>query len=84
MRFVPLIALAAGAFGLTATTPAVAFAPVPSALAATYNASVAAADKATPLVAVRLKQRPPGWSRGRKVGWRGRGAPPSQLKKGRF
>jgi hypothetical protein len=84
MRFVPLIALAAGAFGLTATTPAVAFAPVPSALAATYNASAAKASPTAPLVAVKWKQRPPGWSRGRKVGWRGRGAPPGQLKKGRF
>jgi hypothetical protein len=26
--------------------------------------------------------RPPGWSRGRKVGWRGRGCPPGHWKKG--
>jgi hypothetical protein len=25
---------------------------------------------------------PPGWSRGRKVGWRGRGCPPGHWKKG--
>jgi hypothetical protein len=27
--------------------------------------------------------RPPGWSRGRKVGWRGRGCPPGLWKQGR-
>ena len=27
--------------------------------------------------------KPPGWSRGRKVGWRGRGCPPGLWKQGR-
>jgi hypothetical protein len=84
MRIILLIVLSAGAFGLTAITPAAAFAPGPGALAATYNASAAAADKAMPLVTVKWKKRPPGWSRGRKVGWRGRDVPPGQLKKRRF
>lgn len=75
MHIVPLIGvLAAGA--LAAITPAVAFAPGPSSLAATYHASAAASDKAAPLVAVKWKwkKQPPGWGR--------RHCPPGHWKKG--
>ena len=81
MRIIPVIALAAVVFGLMATTPAAAFAPGPGPLAATYDASAAAPDKALPVVEVKWKKRPPGWDRGRKVGWHGRHVPPGQLKK---
>jgi hypothetical protein len=81
MRIVLLIALAAGVVALTATTPTMAFAPGAGALGAGYHASAASAEKAMPLVTIKWKKRPPGWSHGRKVGWQGRGAPPGQLKK---
>lgn len=84
MRLVLLIALAPGVFGLTAATPAAAFAPGPRILGATYDASAVAADKAAPLLTVKWKNRPPGWDRGRKVGWERRHVPPGQLKKRRF
>ena len=87
MRIGPLIvALVAGVSGLAASTPAAALAPGPGALATTYQASAAASDKGAALVAVKLKgkERPPGWSRGRKTGWGWWGVPPGQLKKGRF
>jgi hypothetical protein len=66
MRIIQVIALAAAVFGLMATTPAAAFAPGPGALAATYDASAAAADKTLPMVEVK---------------WNGRHAPPGQLRK---
>ena len=44
-----------------------------------------AAMPGTDLIEVKQKGvRPYGWSKGRKVGWRGRGMPPGQAKKGRW
>ena len=82
MRIVPLICvLTIGAVECVVITPASAFAPGPNILAATNHLGSAATDEAAPLVEVKWKAQPPGWSRGRKTGWRGWGVPPGQLKK---
>jgi hypothetical protein len=70
------IYLAAGTFALACATPASAFMPsqrVITDAAAAIDGTVAVKKKYA-------KHRPYGWSRGRKVGWRG-GMPPGQRKK---
>lgn len=72
-----ILALTGGVFALSATTQsAKALMPAQTELA---KSAVASSD----IIEVKRsphKGRPPGWSRGRKVGWHGRGKPPGQLK----
>jgi hypothetical protein len=65
--------LAAGAFLFAPVTPAKAFLPGQSQI-------VGAAAAVNGVVQVKRHKagRPPGWSRGRKVGWRGGHVPPGQ------
>ena len=44
-------------------------------------AHVAAHSRSRDIIEVKKWGAPPGWSRGRKVGWRGLGMPPGQAKK---
>jgi hypothetical protein len=82
MRKILLAGLAAGALTLAAFTPASAFVPAQGGVAT-------AATIVDDTVAVKqkgkwkkhAKHRPYGWSRGRKVGWRGGSMPPGQRKK---
>jgi hypothetical protein len=76
VRKILLTCLAAGALALAASTPASAFVPAQSGIA---DAATIVDD--TVMVKKRAKHRPYGWSRGRKVGWRGAGMPPGQRKK---
>jgi hypothetical protein len=74
------ICLVTGALALAVSTPAPAFVPAQSGIAG-------AATVIDDTIAVKqkwkkhAKHRPYGWSRGRKVGWRGAGMPPGQRKK---
>ena len=66
-------ALAAGAFAFVPVTPASAFMPIQAGIA-----DAAATVNDTIQVKRKKHARPPGWSRGRKVGWRGGRTPPGQ------
>ena len=68
-----LAALTAGALALVPMTPASAFGPVQTGVS-----DVAAAMRDTIQVKRHKSARPHGWSRGRKVGWRGGRTPPGQ------
>jgi hypothetical protein len=76
MRKLLLMGLAAGALSLAALTQASAAMPAENAIAA---AATVLGD--TIAVQQKWKKRPPGWDRGRKVGWRGGSMPPGQRKK---
>jgi len=65
--------LVAGALVFVPLNPAGAFVPVQTGVAAT-----AAAMNDVVRVKRHKHGRPHGWSRGRKVGWHGRGRPPGQ------
>ena len=81
MRKILLIALAACACALAALSSASAFVPAQSGItgaAATVDDTIAVKAKRWKRHA---KHRPHGWSRGRKVGWRGGSMPPGQRKK---
>ena len=65
--------LVAGALAFIPMTPANAFGPAPAGLT-----DAAAAMSDTIQVKRHKSARPPGWSRGRKVGWRGGRTPPGQ------
>jgi hypothetical protein len=69
------ILLAIGLLGLVCA-PALSSPLIPSATAHAVRQSALSL-----LVAAKWKAAPYGWSRGRKVGWRGRGLPPGQAKK---
>ena len=75
MRKIPIY-LAAVAFALVFVTPASAFVLVQS----TVASAAATIDDTVAVKGMYAKDRPHGWSRGRKVGWRG-GMPPGQRKK---
>ena len=76
MRKILLAGLSAGAVTLAALTPASAFVPAQGGVA-----SAATIVDDTVAVKKHAKHRPYGWSRGRKVGWRGGSMPPGQRKK---
>jgi hypothetical protein len=81
VRKILLITLAAGAYALAALSSAFAFVPAQSGVtgaAATLDDTIAVKSKRWKRHA---KHRPYGWSRGRKVGWRGGSMPPGQRKK---
>ncbi len=66
-------AFAAGALVLTTVAPASAFV-----YSQTEITNAAAAASSTIEVKRKKTARPPGWSRGRKTGWRGGSKPPGQ------
>ena len=71
-----LVLTAATGFALGCAAPASAFLPNQSPM-------VSASKELTNTIEVKwkfkkAKTRPPGWDRGRKVGWRGFGVPPGQ------
>jgi len=77
MRNLLFASLASGLLALAALTPASAVVPAQSGIAT-------AAAEVGDMIAVKRgtwKKRPPGWNRGRKVGWRGGSVPPGQRKK---
>jgi hypothetical protein len=74
MRTLLLVsAVAVGAFAFAPLSSASAFMPVQAGIA---DAAAAVSD--TIQVKRKKTARPPGWSRGRKVGWRGGRKPPGQ------
>jgi hypothetical protein len=82
MRKILLAGLTAGALTLATFMPAAAFVPAQSGIAdaaTIIDDTVAVKQKAK--WKKHAKHRPYGWSRGRKVGWRGAGMPPGQRKK---
>ena len=60
--------VAIGMYMLSAAQPVSAFMPIQPEIAANSLNNV-----------FDVKARPPGWNRGRKVGWHGRGRPPGQI-----
>ena len=72
-KLLALGGLAASAFVFVPLSAANAFLP-----AQTHIAGTAAAIKDVVEVKRHKSARPPGWSRGRKVGWRGGRRPPGQ------
>ncbi len=74
---VPLLltcAVAAGSLALSAISPAHAFMPRQYEITKTTSAQNHVIEVKRSLA----KPRPPGWSRGRKVGWHGGRRPPGQ------
>jgi hypothetical protein len=71
------ICLVTGALALAVSTPASAFVPAQSGIAE----AATIVDDTVMVKKKHAKHRPYGWSRGRKVGWRGAGMPPGQRKK---
>jgi len=72
-KFLVVSAFVAGVFAFAPLNTASAFVPVQTDIAAT-----AAAMNDVIQVKRHRHGRPHGWSRGRKVGWHGRGRPPGQ------
>jgi hypothetical protein len=77
MRKLLFACLASGLLALAALTPAAAFVPAQSGVAT----AATVIDDTIAVKRGKWKKRPPGWDRGRKVGWRGGSMPPGQAKK---
>ena len=79
MRKLLLTCVAAGALSGAAVAPAAGAVPAQSGI----TLGAAAVDHTIAVQRAKWKKRPPGWNRGRKVGWRGGRLPPGQAKKHR-
>ena len=77
MRKLSFACLASGLLALAAPTPGSAVVPVQGGIAA----AATVIDDTIAVKRGKWKKRPPGWDRGRKVGWRGGSMPPGQRKK---
>jgi hypothetical protein len=80
MRKLLLSCLVFGTLSLAASVQASAAVPAQAGIAA----AATVVDNTIAVKRAKWKKRPPGWNRGRKVGWRGSGMPPGQRKKHRY